>query len=132
MRDFIVNSKSYNMKKNYCPSPKKMVLKFHPVIILMLTMTIIGASMGTNVHAQCRFVQIKASKDTSFASLPCDFPVIDIANASQQEKDAFSGDVIKWKAANPGYDHLAFLQTSTQEYFEISLTDFADFSSEKK
>jgi hypothetical protein len=87
---------------------------------------------GQNTHGQCRFIQIKAVGDTLIKQIPCDFPVINISTATQQERDSFTVTVKKWKESNPGFDGLVFVQSSTLEFFEINQSDFENFSEERK
>ena len=88
--------------------------------------------MCMNADAQCRFVAIKSEGDRSFTSLPCDFPVLNFTSATEAEREAFKAIVLSWKSNNPGFDSLSFFPLTTHEYFEISQSDFDNFSSERK
>jgi hypothetical protein len=88
--------------------------------------------MGMNADAQCRFVQVRAEVDTTFTSLPCDFPVLNFVSAGESEREAFKTIVSNWKSTHPGFDSLSFFPLTTHEYFEISQSDFDNFSLERK
>jgi hypothetical protein len=102
--------------------------KFFTGIIAAFMLTIICM----NADAQCRFIQIKPEGDTTLTNLPCDFPVLNFVSASEPEKEAFKLIVSNWKSNNPGFEGLSFFPITTHEYFEISHSDFDNFSSERK
>lgn len=80
---------------------------------------------------QCRYIQITPDGN-NVIFIPCDFPVLNFARATQSDLETFKATVSEWKLNNPGFDDLSFLPETTLEYFEIAKSTYDAFSEERK
>lgn len=87
---------------------------------------------NSEIYSQCSFNKTEANGQITTILLPCDFPVINTAKATPQEKEIFAKEIIEWKIKNKGFDFLTFIPNTTNEYFEIDQVVFDSFSEEKK
>lgn len=112
---------------------KKNVLK----VIVSTTIIICLLCFGKNeVVAQCNYIVITSSNDTTTFSITNDFPIRLITNDSVADDANYSNTILQWKNNNLVISNLDLPTFITQGvkkiYFEISEKDFLQFSDERK
>lgn len=88
--------------------------------------------INLKIQAQCSFVKTELNGEINAIALPCNFPMLNFAKATAQEKLNFETEVAAWKAKNKGFDNLTFSPITTLEYFEIEQAVYNAFSDENK
>lgn len=105
-------------------------------ILLSLFMSVLSCISLSESQAQCRYKAVNLANDTLSFTIPCDFPVKGNTGDSLLDENTFIAAFESWNQSSPliSTTLLPTIRFSGMKevYFEISATDFALFTEERK
>lgn len=105
-------------------------------ILLSLSMSVLGCISFSESQAQCRYGVVTLRNDTTYVTIPCDFPVKANTGDSTLDANRFYSALDQWNQTNLTAIGQTLLTPATTGiktvFFEIRNPDFLLFTEERK
>lgn len=109
---------------------------FTQQILLSLFMSVLGCISLSESQAQCRYGVVTLRNDTTYVTIPCDFPLKANTGDSTLDANQFHSALSQWNQTNftvIGQTLLTPVTTGIRSvFFEIRNSDFLLFTEERK